>query len=82
MRLAVPTDAQHAARFDVTAVRARQAITAREIPTSWLSSDGTYTTVAVAFEATEVLHDVEFRVNANPSIELLVDYLDLIPILP
>ena len=82
LRLAVPTDAQHAARVDVTASRARQAIIAREIPTSGLSSDGTYATVAVSFETTEVLHDVEFRVNANPNIELLVDYVDLIPILP
>ena len=82
MRLAVPTDSQHAARVDVTALRARQTITALEIPTSGLPRDGTYATVALPFQAVDVLRDVEFRVNANPDIELLVDYVDLIPILP
>ena len=82
LRLVAPTDAQHAARIDVTALRGRQGIAAREIPTAQVPSNGTYATVALPFQAVDVLRDVEFRVNANPNIELLVDYVDLFPILP
>ena len=50
-------------------------------PRAW-PTDGSYTIVSVAFDAVEPLEDLEFRVGAHPGVDLLVDYIDLIPVLP
>ena len=52
-----------------------------EVPATELTSDR-YSTFTLAFETDEVLRDVEFRVRAHASAELLVDYVDLVPLLP
>lgn len=82
LRLAAPATAEHAARFEVTAERARRIVARIEIPMSRLPVDGTYAKAAITFETTEALRDIEFRAVVYPDIDLLVDYVDLTPVLP
>lgn len=82
LRLAAPAATGNAARFEVTAERGRTMIAAMEVPAVRLPDDGTYTTATITFETDERLRDVEFRVVAHPDFSLLVDYVDLTPVLP
>lgn len=82
-RLAAPAAVAGAAlRFEVTADRGSTIVGAMEVPAERLPNDGTYATAAITFETGERLRDVEFRVVAYPGFDLLVDYVDLIPVLP
>ena len=81
-RLAAPSAEGQAARFEITADRARTIVAGMEVPAARLPDDGTWTTGAIVVEIAEVLRDVEFRVIAYPGVDLLVDYVDLTPVLP
>ena len=52
------------------------------MPAERLPTDGSYTIVSVTIEAGEPLEDLEFIVGAQPGVDLLVDYIDLVPVLP
>ena len=82
LRLTAPSDAKDAGRFEVTASRGRVVLATMKLPVERLYSNGTYSTMTLDFVADEVLEDVEFRVRAAPEVDLLIDYVDLIPILP
>ena len=82
MRLQTPSDAAPAAWLNVTTERGRTSHGRVEIPAERLPVDGSYATVSVTIDAPERLDDLEFVVGAYPDVELLVDYIDLIPVLP
>ena len=82
LRLAEPTGFGVAGVFDVTASRGRNVLAIVSVAADRLPTDGSYTKVAVSFDATEPLDDVEFRVAARPGVDLLIDCFDLIPVLP
>ena len=82
MRLRTPSEAAPAAWLDVRSERGQVAYGRVDIPASRLPADGSYTTVSVTVETVEPLRDLEFRVGAHPGVDLLVDYIDLIPVLP
>ena len=82
MRLAAAASAENAARFEVAAERGRSIVAAMEVPAVNLPADGTWALAAITFETPERLGDVEFRVLVHPGVDLLVDYVDLTPVLP
>ena len=82
LRLAEPTGLEVAGRFDVMDGRGRNVLATAPIASDRLPTDGAYTKLAVSFEADVALNDVEFRVAAIPGADLLVDCIDLIPVLP
>ena len=82
LRLAAPTGFEVAGRFEVTAGRGGNVLASVPVASDRLPTDGSYTKVAVDFDATDPLEAVEFRVAAMPGVDLLVDYIDLIPVLP
>ena len=82
MRLQAPSEATPAAWLEVRSARGRGAHGRVEAPAANLPTDGSFTTVSVTFDAVEPLEDLEFRVGAHPGVDLLVDYIDLIPVLP
>ena len=82
LRLAEPTGFGVAGRFDVTASRGRNVLASVSVASDRLPTDGSYTKIAVSFDATEPLDDVEFRVAATRGVDLLIDCFDLIPMLP
>lgn len=82
MRLRTPSETAPAAWLDVRSERGQVAHGRVDIPAARLSADGSYTTVNVTVETVEPLRDLEFRVGAHPGVDLLVDYIDLIPVLP
>ena len=82
LRLAAPAAEGNAARFEVAAQRARTIVAAMEVPAVRLPADGTYATAAITIETAERLRDVEFRVIVHEGADLLVDYVDLTPVLP
>ena len=82
LRLATEATVDDAARFEVAAERGRVIVAALEVPATSLPADGSYATAAITFETAERLRDVEFRILVRPGIDLLVDYVDLIPVLP
>ncbi|MYJ05955.1 MAG: hypothetical protein F4061_16480 [Acidobacteria bacterium] len=82
MRLRTSSEAAPAAWLDVRSARGQFAHGRVDVPAANLPIDGGYTTVSVAFDAVEPLEDLEFRVGAHPGVDLLVDYIDLIPVLP
>ena len=82
LRLAEPTGLEVAGRFEVTAGRGRHVLASAPVASDRLPTDGSYTKVAVGFDAVAPVEAVEFRVAANPGADLLVDYIDLIPVLP
>ena len=82
MRLLAPSDAAPAAWLNVTTARGRTSHGRVDIPAERLRADGSYATVSVTIDAPEQLDDLEFVVGAYPGVELLVDYIDLIPVLP
>ncbi len=82
LRLAAPSVERRAARFEITAARARTIVAGMEVPAARLPDDGTWATGAIVFEIAEALRDVEFRVIAYPGVDLLADYVDLTPVLP
>ena len=82
LRLATATSVENAARFEVTSEQGRSIVAAVEVPATHLPTDGTYAAAAITFETAEELRDVEFRVLAYPGADLLVDYVDLTPVLP
>jgi hypothetical protein len=79
LRLDSPADGR-VARFEV--VRRRSRIAAVDVPASHLRDDGEWALAAITFESAEVLEEVEFRIVATPGVDLLIDYIDLTPILP
>ena len=82
MRLGTPSEAAPAAWLDVRTERGRVSHGRVDVPAARLPTDGSYTVVSVSFDAVEPLEDLEFRVGAHPEVDLLVDYIDLIPVLP
>ena len=82
IRLQTPSDAAPAAWLNVTTERGRTSHGRVEVPAERLPADGSYGTVSVTIEAPEPLDDFELVVGAYPGVELLVDYIDLIPVLP
>ena len=82
LRLAEPTEFRVAGVFDVTASRGRNVLASVSVASDRLPTAGSYTKVAVSFDSTEPLDDVEFRVAATPGVDLLIDCFDLIPVLP
>ena len=82
MRLETPSDAETAAWLNVTTDRGRVSHGRVDVPASRLPADGSYTTISLAIEAAEPLGDLEFVVGAHPDVDLMVDYIDLIPVLP
>lgn len=71
-----------AARFEVSRNRASTTIATLNIPASHLRDDGEWSLAAITFESTDALEDVEFRIFATPGVDLLIDYVELTPILP
>ncbi|MYD70536.1 MAG: hypothetical protein F4W89_07310 [Acidobacteria bacterium] len=82
LRLGEPSELDVAGRFDVVASRGRLVLASVPVATDRLPTDGSYTRVTLSFDATERLDDVEFRIAATPGADLLVDCIDLIPVLP
>ena len=82
MRLQTPSDAAPAAWLNITTGRGLASHRRVEIAAERLPTDGSYATVSVTIDAPEQLDDLEFVVGAYPGVELLVDYIDLIPVLP
>ncbi len=82
MRLRTPSEAAPAAWLDVRSERGRVAHGRVDIPASRLPAGGSYTVLGVSVDAVEPLRDLEFRIGASPGVDLLVDYIDLIPVLP
>ena len=82
LRLAAATSVEIVARFEVATERGRSIVAAMDVPAARLPFDGTYARAAITFETAERLRDVEFRLVAYPGVDLLVDYVDLIPVLP
>ncbi len=82
LRLREPTLAEHVATFEVTTSRGAQVLDRLAVPASRLRADGAYSTVAVSFETAEPLRDMEFRVVPVGDVEVLIDYINLIPMLP
>ena len=82
MRLRTPSDAAPAAWLDVRTERGQVSHGRVDVPAARLPTDGSYTIVSVAVDAVESLEDLEFIVGAHPGVDLLVDYIDLIPVLP
>lgn len=79
LRLDSPADGR-AAIFEI--VRNRSRIAAVNVPASHLRDDGRWSLAAITFESAEALENVEFRILATPGVDLLIDYIDLTPILP
>ncbi len=69
-----------AARFEI--VRTGGRIAALNIPASHLRDDGEWSLAAITFETAEIIEGVEFRIFATPGVDLLIDYIDLLPVLP
>ena len=82
LRLAEPTELEVAGRFDVMHGRGRNVLVTVPVASGRLPTDGAYTKLVVSFDTAVTLNDVEFRVVAVPGADLLVDYIDLIPVLP
>ena len=82
MRLERPSDAEPAAWLNATTDRGRVSHGRIDIAASRLPADGSYTTISLAIEAAEPLGDLEFVVGAYSGVDLVVDYIDLIPVLP
>lgn len=82
MRLGTPSDTTSAAWINATTDRGRVSHGRIDIAASRLPADGSYTTVSLSIEAVEPLGDLEFVVGAHPGVDLVVDYIDLIPVLP
>ena len=82
MRLAAPSDAEPAAWLNATTDRGRVSRGRIDIAAPRLPADGSWTTVSLSIEAAEPLDDLEFVVGAYPGVDLVVDYIDLIPVLP
>ncbi len=82
MRLQAPAEAAPAAWLDVRTERGRVSHGRVEVPAARLPTDGSYAVISVSFDAIEPLEELEFIVGASPGVELLVDYIDLIPVLP
>ena len=70
------------ARFEVSRNRARTTIATLNIPASHLRDDGGWSLAAITFEIAEAVRDVEFRIFATPGVDLLIDYVELTPVLP
>lgn len=81
LRLGSPADGR-AARFEVSRNRASDRIAALNIPAAHLRDDGLWSVAAITFEIAEAIEDVEFRISAAPGVDLLIDYIELTPILP
>ena len=82
LRLQTPSDAAPAAWLDARTGRGRVSHGRVDIPAARLPTDGSYATVSLFIEAVEPLGDLEFIVGAHPGVDLVVDYIDLIPVLP
>ena len=82
MRLRTPSEAAPAAWLDVRSERGQVAHGRVDIPASRLPTDGSYAVTSVSVDAVEPLRDLEFIIGASPGVDLLVDYIDLIPVLP
>ena len=82
MRLRTPSDAAPAAWLDVRTERGQVSHGRVDIPAARLPTDGSYTIVSVSIESPQPFEDLEFIVGAHPGVDLLVDYIDLIPVLP
>ena len=82
LRLAEPTGFGAVGQFEVTASRGRNVLARVSLASDRLPTDGSYTKVAVSFDATEPLDDIEFRVTTTGGGGLLIDCFDLIPVLP
>ena len=80
LRLRSPTEVATAARFDVRAA-GNDDIAFIEVPATRLTGNR-YATFSLSFETDEVLRRVELRVRAHPNADVLVDYVDLVPLLP
>ncbi len=79
LRLGAPARGR-AARFEVVADRS--GLAALDVPAAHLRDDGRWSLAAITFEVAEAVRDVEFRVQAASGVDLLVDYVDLTPVLP
>lgn len=82
MRLGTPSNAETAAWLNATTERGRVSHGRVDIPASRLPADGSYSTVSLLIETVEPLGDLELVVGAHPGVDLVVDYIDLIPVLP
>ena len=82
MRLATPSDAEPAAWLDARTGRGQVSHGRVDVPATRLTADGSYTIVSLVIDAPEPLGDLEFLVGAHPGVDLMVDYIDLIPVLP
>ena len=82
LRLQTPSDAAPAAWLDARTGRGRVSHGRIDIPAARLPADGSYTTVSLLVETAEPFGDLEFIVGAHPGVDLVVDYIDLIPVLP
>ena len=82
MRLRTPSETTPASWLDIRTRRGQVFHGRVDVPAARLPTDGSYTIVSVSFDAPEPLEDLEFRVGAHPGVDLLVDYIDLIPVLP
>ena len=79
LRLGAPASGR-AARFEIVETWSR--IAALNIPASHLRDDGEWSLATITFETAEIIEDVEFRIYGTPDVDLLIDYIDLTPVLP
>ena len=81
LRLEAPAGGR-AARFEVRKDRSRTRLAALDVPASRLRNDGEWSLAAITFETAEAMEDVEFVIHATPGVDLLIDYVELTPVLP
>ena len=81
LRLVDASAAGTVGAFDVVADRGRTLLASGQIEVGVLRTNA-YTTVSLLFESNEPIDAVEFRFITEDGPEVLLDYVDLVPILP
>jgi hypothetical protein len=81
IRLGSPTSARIVGFFEVTANRGRQVVARQAVEAASLTVDA-YRPIRLDFEVEQPLGEVEFRFITERDVDVLLDYVDLTPVLP
>lgn len=81
IRLGSPTSAKIVGFFEVTANRGRQVVARQAVEAAALVEDA-YRLIRLDFEVEEPLGEVEFRFITERDVDVLLDYVELTPVLP
>ncbi len=81
IRLGSPTSARLVGFFEVTANRGRQVVAQQAVEAASLVEDA-YRPIRLDFEVEQPLGEVEFRFLTERDVDVLLDYVELAPVLP